>query len=105
VFNYILYRIGQFIALHLPLNLAYRIAIIISDLHYIFAYKDRKAVGENLKAIFPKKSDGEICSIRIRVFRNFAKYLVDFSVFQNRYGLCQKKCAFRKYPVFQPRPI
>lgn len=78
MFNYILYRIGQFIALALPLNLAYRIAIILSDLHYIFAYKDRKAVWENLKAIFPNKTDREICSMRISMFRNFAKYLVDF---------------------------
>lgn len=78
MFNYILYRIGQFIGLYLPLNLGYRIAITLSDLHYIFAYKDRRQVLENLKAIFPKETDREICSIRIRMFRNFAKYLVDF---------------------------
>ena len=78
MFNYILYRIGQFIVLHLPLNLGYKIAIFISDLHYIFADKDRLNVKENLKVIFPEKSDREIRRIRIRVFRNFAKYLVDF---------------------------
>jgi len=78
MFAYILYRIGQFIALSLPLKLAYRIAIVISDLHYIFADKDRLAVRENLKVIFPEKSDREIRRIRIGMFRNFAKYLVDF---------------------------
>jgi len=78
MFAYILYRIGQFIALSLPLKLAYRIAILISDLHYIFADKDRLAVRENLKVIFPEKSDREIRKIRIAMFRNFAKYLVDF---------------------------
>jgi len=82
MFNYILYRIGQFIALSLPLKLGYKLATFISDLHYIFADKDRLAVKENLKAIFPEKSNREIRRIRIRVFRNFAKYLVDFFRFE-----------------------
>ena len=78
MFNYILYRIGQFIALSLPLKIGYKIAEFISDLHYIFADKDRKAVRGNLKVIFPEKSEREIRRISIRMFRNFAKYLVDF---------------------------
>lgn len=78
---YIFYRIGQFITLHLPLKIAYKVAVILSDLHYIFAFKDKNIVKENLKAIFPKKSDREIKRIRIRMFRNFAKYLVDFFCF------------------------
>lgn len=76
--NYILYRIGQVIALHLPLKIAYKLAVFLSDLRYIFAHKDRRAVEENLKAIFPEKSERQICKIRLRMFRNFAKYLVDF---------------------------
>ena len=78
MFNYILYRIGQFIALSIPLKLGYKIAVFISDARYVFARADRRAVKENLKAIFPEKSDREIRWIRIRMFRNFAKYLVDF---------------------------
>lgn len=78
MFNYILYRIGQFIALCLPLKIGYSLAIFFSDLHYIFAGKDRKAIKDNLKVIFPKATDREIRQIRIRMFRNFAKYLVDF---------------------------
>jgi len=78
MFNYILYRIGEFIALHLPLEIGYKLAVFCSDLHYIFAFKDRAAVKENLKVIFPEKSGREIRRIRIRMFRNFAKYLVDF---------------------------
>jgi len=78
MFNYILYRIGQYIALLLPLRIVYKIAVFISDIHYIFAARDRRIVKENLKAIFPEKSDREICRIRIRIFRNFAKYLADF---------------------------
>lgn len=80
--NYLLYRLGQFIALALPLKLAYGIAVFISDLHYIFADKDRRTVAENLKTIFPEKSLRQICQIRINMFRNFAKYLVDFFRFE-----------------------
>ena len=78
MFNYILYRIGEFIALHLPIKLCYGIAVFISDLRYIFVYRDRRAVRENLKVIFPEKSEGEIKMIRRMMFRNFAKYLADF---------------------------
>lgn len=78
MFNYILYRIGQFIALYLPLKITYGIAVFISDIHYLFADKDRAAVRENLKAIFPEKPEKEIKKIRLAMSRNFAKYLVDF---------------------------
>lgn len=78
MYNYALYMAGRSIALSLPLKIAYRIAVFVSDLHYIFAYKDRLAVTGNLKAIFPDKPDREIAKIRINMFRNFAKYLVDF---------------------------
>ncbi len=83
MYNYILYRIGQFIALNTPLKIGYRLAIFFSDVHYLFAGKDRRSVTGNLKAIFPQKSGKEIAAIRIWMFRNFAKYLVDFFRFQN----------------------
>jgi len=76
--NYIFYRIGQFIALCVPLKISYRVAIFISDLRYFFALRDRREVTANLRVIFPEKSLFEIRKIRIRLFRNFAKYLVDF---------------------------
>lgn len=78
MFNYILYRIGQFIALALPLSFSYKLAVFISDVHYIFAFHDRRWVSANLKAIFPEKPDREIRRIMRAMFRNFAKYLVDF---------------------------
>jgi len=51
---------------------------LFSDLHYIFAFGDRKMVTENLRTIFPQKPSREINKIRRGIFRNFAKYLVDF---------------------------
>lgn len=76
--NYILYIIGKFIALRIPLKVAYFFAVFISDLHYITSKADRDAVWANLKVIFPDKTNEEIRVIRRRMFRNFAKYLVDF---------------------------
>jgi KDO2-lipid IV(A) lauroyltransferase len=78
MFNYILYRLGQFLVLSLPLKLSYRLAIFICDVHFLFANIDRKTVKENLKAIFPEKTLRERKRIRLEMFRNFAKYLVDF---------------------------
>jgi KDO2-lipid IV(A) lauroyltransferase len=78
MYYYLLYKIGQFIALSLPLRLGYRVAVFCSDLHYLFANVDRRNVTANLKAIFPEKSEKEIAAIRLQMFRNFAKYLVDF---------------------------
>jgi len=82
VLNYYFYRIGQFIALVLPLRLVYSFAVFLADLHYIFAFRDRRFVKGNLRAIFPEKSNQELREISRRVFRNFAKYLVDFFRFE-----------------------
>ncbi|MFH1577687.1 MAG: lysophospholipid acyltransferase family protein [Candidatus Omnitrophota bacterium] len=75
---YLIYQLGVLIFSYLPLKAAYKLAIIISDLHYLFAKKDRGNVAANLKVIFPNKSYSEIKAIRLKMFRNFAKYLVDF---------------------------
>ncbi|MGD9015513.1 MAG: lysophospholipid acyltransferase family protein [Candidatus Omnitrophota bacterium] len=75
---YLIYKIGVFVAIHLPRRWAYRVAIFVSDLHYLFAYKDRANVAANLKAIFPEKKYSEIKKIRLAMARNFAKYLTDF---------------------------
>jgi KDO2-lipid IV(A) lauroyltransferase len=77
----ILYRIGQALALRLPLKLGYLLAILISDIRYIFAKTDRRNVTANLKCIFPEKNKKEISQIRKELFRNFAKYLVEFFCF------------------------
>lgn len=92
---YLLYRLGQFIALSLPLGLGYKLAIFFSDAHYLFAHEDRRRVTQNLKSIFPEKSEREIARIRLRMFRNFAKYLVDFFRFQNLdVGFVEKNIKF-----------
>ena len=80
--EYFLYRIGELIALSLPQKIAYRLAITLSNIHYQFAFRDRKVITDNLKVIFPEKGKREILRIRKNVFRNFAKYLTDFLRFK-----------------------
>jgi lauroyl/myristoyl acyltransferase len=82
VLNYYIYRIGQFIALILPLRLVYAIAVFLADLHYLFAFRDRRFVRNNLRAIFPDKLNRHLRKISRMVFRNFAKYLADFFRFE-----------------------
>jgi lauroyl/myristoyl acyltransferase len=79
--NYLLYLLGQWLVFALPLRLSYAVAVFLSDVNYLFASSDRKAVMGNLRAIFPDKSTAELRAIRRRMFRNFAKYLVEFFLF------------------------
>ena len=56
--------------------MSYRFAIFVSDLHYFFSFRDRRAVRNNFRFILPEKSDVE-WNVR-EVFRNFGRYLVEF---------------------------
>ncbi|HPB68120.1 MAG TPA: lysophospholipid acyltransferase family protein [Candidatus Omnitrophota bacterium] len=76
MFKFILYKFGQFLVNRLPLRMSYRLAIFVSDLHYLFSFRDRRAVRSNLRIILPEKSDVE-WNVR-EVFRNFGRYLVEF---------------------------
>ncbi|MGD0335810.1 MAG: lysophospholipid acyltransferase family protein [Candidatus Omnitrophota bacterium] len=80
--DYYLYRIGQFLALHIPLKWGYRIAVFCSDIRSLLTFRDRRYATENMRVIFPNKTEKEIRELQINMFRNFAKYLVDFFRFQ-----------------------
>ena len=82
MFNYYIYRFGKFLALTLPLKLAYFLAAFFSQGYYFFAFGDRRSVKANLEVIFPEKSNRQLRKISRMVFRNFAKYLVDFFRFE-----------------------
>lgn len=76
---HLLYRIGRYLALKLPLKISYRIAVFLADMHYFLYKKERQAVIENLKVVLNDSSQNHELKIIARdVFRNFAKYLVDF---------------------------
>jgi len=82
VSNYYIYRFGQFLALALPLRLIYSLAAVLAQGYYFFAFRDRRFVKANLRVIFPEKSNRQLRKISRMVFRNFAKYLVDFFRFE-----------------------
>ena len=82
MFNYYLYRFGQFIALVFPLKLVYALASFLADIYYFLAFRDRNFVQGNLRVIFPNKTNRQLQQISVKVFRNFAKYLVDFFRFE-----------------------
>ena len=82
MFNYYIYRFGQILALGLPLRAVYSLASFLAQIYYFSAFRDRRFVKTNLRVIFPNKSNKQLCKITRRVFRNFAKYLVDFFRFE-----------------------
>ncbi len=75
---YYFYLIGRFISLLLPLKLAYILGVYLADLKYCFSIKDRRILRENLQAIFPYREKKFYKRCVRQIFRNFAKYLVDF---------------------------
>ena len=74
--QYYLYKFGQFFVERLPLALSYKLAIFLSDIHYYLSFRDRRNVKNNLRVILPFSDD--IPHLSREVFRNFARYLVDF---------------------------
>lgn len=75
---YNMYRIGIFMAMSLPLKSAYGVACVIADLWYGVSRTDREAVRKNLERVTGSKDRKELNRMAREVFRNFAKYLVDF---------------------------
>jgi len=71
-----MYNIAQFFVNHFSMRFSYRFAIFLSDLHYIFSFRDRRAVKNNLKTIL--KSEENITVQTREVFRNFGRYLNEF---------------------------
>lgn len=74
--QYYLYKLGQFCVKHLPLLLSYKLATFLSDILYYLSFRDRRNVKNNLNVILPSSDD--LPRLSREVFRNFARYLVDF---------------------------
>lgn len=76
---YLLYEMGHYFALRVPLKVSYRVAEFLADMHYLIYTKERRWVISNLKIILKgADEDKELKSIARNVSGNFAKYLVDF---------------------------
>ena len=74
---YALYQMGRWLAIALPLPISYGIACLLADGQYHVSRADREAVSRNLSAILGPTNPRLPWATR-EVFRNFAKYLVDF---------------------------
>ena len=76
MFKFFLYKVGLYLLHRLPVSLCYKFAACISDLQYLFSFRDRRAVRNNLKSILP--STENISFLARDVFRNFGRYLIEF---------------------------
>jgi len=84
---YLLYKLGEFIALHLPLKVTYWLGERIADIKRICSRRDRNLIKKNLRVILGEDSKEINCRTK-ELFRNFAKYLIDFL----RFSKLDKKC-------------
>lgn len=76
---YYLYLIGSFLARRAPLHTGYKTAERIADIYYVFARSERRHITSNLKRVLNNSDDQTLINTYIKhIFRNFAKYLVDF---------------------------
>ncbi len=74
-----LYRFGQFITGVIPLKASYKLACLVSDIHFGMTKSEREAVIANLKVVLGEgRTEREYALMARDVSRNFAKYLVDF---------------------------
>lgn len=80
--EYLLFKIGEFLACSVPWSFAYRIGIFLSISQYYISKKDRDAVLNNLRVILPRATKKQIESRAKEVFMNFGLYLVEFLRFK-----------------------
>jgi len=77
MFYYFLYRLGEFLALHLPLKVSYWLALRTADIFYVLNWRGRQIVKNNLR-IALKEDEKNVAHYSRAIFRNFAKNLVEF---------------------------
>ena len=77
------YKLGTRWIGYIPISLSYTISQIIADISYIFYRSAVQNVTKNLRLVFPSASKKELSSKTKQLFRNYAKYLVDYGRFAN----------------------
>lgn len=78
MFYYFLYKLGQFLAVFLPLKGGYWLAEKAGSFWFFVNWKAREKVLNNLEVILQTKEAKELKLPAREVFVNFAKYLVEF---------------------------
>ena len=79
MFKFWLYKFGQFLTNQLSWRGSYKVALWISDAQCFFSFRDRRIVKENLRLILPAADPKKILRLTREVFRNFGRYLNEFS--------------------------
>ena len=75
---YYCYKFGKWLALTLPIKVGYKFASFAAYVYYLFAKSDKIGMRENLSIVLGT-GDQKLINKHIKnVFKNFAKYLIDF---------------------------
>jgi KDO2-lipid IV(A) lauroyltransferase len=75
---FILYCLGQNLALLLPTKVSYALAEFAGDISSFLKKEDIANIKANLRCIMPGADEKKIKRLAHEVFKNFAKYLIDF---------------------------
>lgn len=97
--EYILYKLANFAVIMLPLRAAYGLGSFLSFFYYHFLRKsEREILKENLRAVFPEWSEGEIRKCARRNFREFGRFLAEFFyIGRIGGGNIEKLCAIKNF--------
>lgn len=76
---YLLYKLAEFLALSLPVNIVYGLADFSGSIYYLLARRDRKIVNANIRVVLNHSANPKSVScVSRRIFISFARYLVEF---------------------------
>lgn len=79
---YPLYILGFSLANLLPLRVGYAVAVFIARVYWFFARRDQAELKDNLRVVLGDDVSEKVLDKHVRaIFKNFAKYLVDFFKF------------------------
>lgn len=76
------YRLGFAAAQCLPASVLYGVADVLGTASYLICRTPVRFLQANLLRVFPGASEREVSRLAARIFRNYARYLVDYGRFR-----------------------
>lgn len=83
IFYLILYGVLKFFVFILPYKVLMWLGRGIAYLAYAFNFKHKKIIKANLRFCFPQKSDDEINTVALNIYKNFARFGFDMLKYKN----------------------
>lgn len=77
----VVYRLGTHWISYIPKSISYAVSQRIADMSYLFYKSAAENVKKNLALVFPEASEKKLSLMTLQLFRNYSKYLVDYSRF------------------------